>query len=447
MTEMVSMMNLMNTKPASAPKNNSVEKNDKNDDFVSSLEKKIKKASNKASDKSTEDKITLNEKDIKKLEEIIEKNPEDLSQEDIAGVITALTNIINQLSELKLSTDGTKGEKLALNQSLKGIIKGLETVKSKFIKIDLKEFNLKNLDLKRSDLKRSDLKNLDLKEGSELFPKKEIKELLANLKGKFVNNGDGEKERMIHHRAINQSNIARLSRDNQNKVERNIDIKGKDIVVEENKVVTKSEQIFTEKSKDIIVSSEQQGSKEVDFSSTKNFVVNNSQTLDNTSPNKIIVSNKEVTFKNIADQITNQVDLVSNNKGKDITIELRPEALGRLHLKVTVKDGIVSAKILAENGQVKELLEGNLGKLRNNLGQKNLQIENFDVSTGHNGEELAQSFNENRQFEFSQNQGKGDSKKVTLDDTEEFALIEEDLTTEETQEEKEYPMDNLDYIA
>ncbi|OCL27088.1 hypothetical protein U472_06300 [Orenia metallireducens] len=442
MTEMVSMMNLMNTKPASAPKNNSVEKNDKNDDFVSSLEKKIKKASNKASDKSTEDKVTLNEKDIKKLEEIIEKNPEDLSQEDIAGVITALTNIINQLSELKLSTDGTKGEKLALNQSLKGIIKGLETVKSKFIKIDLKEFNLKNLDLKRSDLK-----NLDLKEGSELFPKKEIKELLANLKGKFINSGDGEKERMIHHRAINQSNIARLSRDNQNKVERNIDIKGKDIVVEENKVVTKSEQIFTEKSKDIIVSSEQQGSKEVDFSSTKNFVVNNSQTLDNTSPNKIIVSNKEVTFKNIADQITKQVDLVSNNKGKDITIELRPEALGRLHLKVTVKDGIVSAKILAENGQIKELLEGNLGKLRNNLGQKNLQIENFDVSTGHNGEELAQSFNENRQFEFSQNQGKGDSKKVTLDDTEEFALIEEDLTTEETQEEKEYPMDNLDYIA
>ena len=157
------------------------------------------------------------------------------------------------------------------------------------------------------------------------------------------------------------------------------------------------------------------------------------------------MGNKEITFKNISNQIQNQVDVSSNTKGKDISIELRPEALGRLHLKVTVKDGVVSAKILAENGQVKELLEGNLAKLKQSLGQKNLQVENFDVSTGHNGEELAQSFSENRQFGFSQNNRKQGGSGFSLDVEE---LADEEFIVEEVKEEAGViENDDVDYIA
>jgi len=440
MNNMISMMNLMSTNSVSKSNNSSVKQSDKNDDFISSLERNINNNSNKVSDKDSnkssepsnvsdkseeDNKVKLDQKDIEKLEEVVKKDPEELSQEDIEGAMVALANIIDKLSEFKLSADGTKGEELALNQSLKGLIKGLKEFKSKLMKFDLKD--------------------------SKLFAKDELKELLTKLKGKFVNSEGSEKHRIIHHRAINQGNIAKLSRDNQNKVERNIDIKGKDLVVEDNKKIIKSEQVFAEKLKDSTVNTsnrgntEQQGSKEVDFSSVKNFAVNNSQNLETTNPNKVVVGNKEITFKNISNQIQNQVDVSSNTKGKDISIELRPEALGRLHLKVTVKDGVVSAKILAENGQVKELLEGNLAKLKQSLGQKNLQVENFDVSTGHNGEELAQSFSENRQFGFSQNNRKQGGSGFSLDVEE---LADEEFIVEEVKEEAGViENDDVDYIA
>jgi len=421
MTAMVSMMNLMSTKPTSTPKNSSVEKNDKNNDFVSSLQRNIDKSSNKDSNNSEEDKVKLDAKDIEKLEEVIEKDPKELSQEEIEEAMTALTNIINQLSNLKLSTVGSKGEKLELNQSLKGLIKGLKAFKAELKKVDLKD--------------------------SKLFAKDELQELLTKLKGKVVSDSDNEKHRIIHHRAINQANIAKLSRDNQNKVERNINIEGKELALDDKQGIIKGEQIFTEKLKDTLANSEQQGSKEIDFSSVKNFAVNNSQQVETTTSNKVTVGNKEVAFKNIVNQIQEQVDMSSSTKGKNVTIELRPEALGRLHLKVTIKDGVVSAKILAENGQVKDLLEGNLAKLKNSLGQKNLQVDNFDVSTGHNGEELAQNFSGNSQFGFSQNNAKQSGSRFSLD-MEDLADLDEEFVVDEVKEETGViEDDDVDYVV
>jgi flagellar hook-length control protein FliK len=65
-------------------------------------------------------------------------------------------------------------------------------------------------------------------------------------------------------------------------------------------------------------------------------------------------------------------------------MDLKPESLGKLSLKVVTERGIVVANFVAENEQVKAAIETNMQILKDALEKQGLSIQGFNVSVGNN---------------------------------------------------------------
>jgi flagellar hook-length control protein FliK len=63
-------------------------------------------------------------------------------------------------------------------------------------------------------------------------------------------------------------------------------------------------------------------------------------------------------------------------------IHISPPELGRLDIDLVIKQGHLQAQLRAENPQVKELLDANLGQLKQQLADSGLVIDRFDVMIG-----------------------------------------------------------------
>lgn len=73
--------------------------------------------------------------------------------------------------------------------------------------------------------------------------------------------------------------------------------------------------------------------------------------------------------------------LVLKDGGRAI-IQLRPEALGRVDVDLTIKDGVVSATMSAENETARDLLSSELDRLRALLEKRGLRVEKLEISDG-----------------------------------------------------------------
>jgi flagellar hook-length control protein FliK len=91
-----------------------------------------------------------------------------------------------------------------------------------------------------------------------------------------------------------------------------------------------------------------------------------------------------VTPQNIAEQIVQNVRYVSGEQMAEIRIQLKPEHLGELSLRIATINGIVTAQFLAENQRVKELIEAGFNHLKDALEQAGINISDIEVnvSTG-----------------------------------------------------------------
>lgn len=108
----------------------------------------------------------------------------------------------------------------------------------------------------------------------------------------------------------------------------------------------------------------------------------NKPELNNTrTDNRIVlVDNKPVEVKEIIDQIVRKAELVLRQNASEIKINLKPEFLGKMTIKIAVEQGIVTARFLTENMQVKHLLESNLNTLRQALENQGIRVERTEVN-------------------------------------------------------------------
>ncbi|GAM09693.1 flagellar hook-length control protein FliK [Geobacter sp. OR-1] len=81
-----------------------------------------------------------------------------------------------------------------------------------------------------------------------------------------------------------------------------------------------------------------------------------------------------------------------------VTIRLNPAELGELKISVRMEDQRLRVEIVAENRTVKDALMENLGSLKESLARQNIEMKQFDVSTG-NRQFFNQGFREGRQQE------------------------------------------------
>lgn len=81
-------------------------------------------------------------------------------------------------------------------------------------------------------------------------------------------------------------------------------------------------------------------------------------------------------------QLVEHAKVVVDNGGSEMEVSLKPEHLGKLQLKVTIDNEVVTAKFVAESQQVKEIIESNLSQLKRNLQENGMQVDTIMVSVG-----------------------------------------------------------------
>ncbi len=72
--------------------------------------------------------------------------------------------------------------------------------------------------------------------------------------------------------------------------------------------------------------------------------------------------------------------VILTDEKSEIVIDLKPESLGRLSLKIVTENGAVAARFTADSYQVKEVLEANMQALRDSLERQGLNVQGFSVS-------------------------------------------------------------------
>ncbi len=81
-------------------------------------------------------------------------------------------------------------------------------------------------------------------------------------------------------------------------------------------------------------------------------------------------------------QISEKLIQVHSKKLDSITLQLEPETLGALQIKISIRPDGVWADILTPHASVREMLERNQGLLRETLAEQGLQIGRFSVNVG-----------------------------------------------------------------
>lgn len=105
------------------------------------------------------------------------------------------------------------------------------------------------------------------------------------------------------------------------------------------------------------------------------------------------VVNKE----DVINQVLEKVKLINGKDISELHINLKPETLGEVSIKLVMEKGAMTARILVENSQVKSLIDSSLPQIKENLKNQNINVASLNVSVNigqgdsHNNREF--SFN------------------------------------------------------
>lgn len=81
-------------------------------------------------------------------------------------------------------------------------------------------------------------------------------------------------------------------------------------------------------------------------------------------------------------ELIRQAQVVLKKGGGEMKLEMKPEGMGQVHLKVSVDDGQVNVRMLTENDQAKRLLENGLHELKASLAAEKLHVDTMKVDVG-----------------------------------------------------------------
>lgn len=131
----------------------------------------------------------------------------------------------------------------------------------------------------------------------------------------------------------------------------------------------------------------------------------------------------EMIFNQITDYIKGQItDGVS-----EVEMQLHPESLGTLHIRLTAKDGMLTAQFTAQNDAVKAALEGQMIQLKETFKEQGMSVEAIEVTV--ESHKFDQNFSENRGS--MQQNDRRPSKQARRQINLNTSIEEEDLTEEE----------------
>jgi len=86
--------------------------------------------------------------------------------------------------------------------------------------------------------------------------------------------------------------------------------------------------------------------------------------------------------KGFLGQVIRKFEILLSGGREEAYLRLEPKELGTLRIKIVMEDGMISARLEANNHMVKSVLEANLANLKQSLEDKGFNIKDFQVSVG-----------------------------------------------------------------
>lgn len=102
----------------------------------------------------------------------------------------------------------------------------------------------------------------------------------------------------------------------------------------------------------------------------------------------------QLSNENVEKIISGSQTLIQKGGG-EMKIQLNPEGLGQIHLKIKVQDGQVGVQMTADTVEAKKLLESNMDDLKVSLAEHKLSLNNLKVDVA---EQASQNMSQNFDF-------------------------------------------------
>lgn len=272
------------------------------------------------------------------------------------------------------------------------------------------------------------------------IPKDEFCQLVTDvLDGNYINtnietsNNVGEMTDKIVKDAVSKTDASSVV--DESLTEEIVETQEDETVVEEDTTDSQMEEAVQTK-KTLTIDVEKDDTSHYEGNSSKNNE-NSNTALDAFTQNLTAALNQTVTtnevnfagqiaqvreVKQIISQIVTQIKVTVTNDTQSIQMQLNPENLGRVHMTLTAKNGVMTAQFIVENETVKEAVESQMKLLIEHLNDQGLKVENLEVTTREFGFEQQDSSQ-------SQSQQNSKAKKAFKGDF----FTEEVMQTEETE--------------
>lgn len=193
-----------------------------------------------------------------------------------------------------------------------------------------------------------------------------------------------------------------------------------DVIAEKTEV--KSEAAFTDEKKNDsdthLQDKNNDGIEKITSDMTQSIQKAFSEVVDETSA---------VNEVDIVRQVVEQIKVTTTQQLSSIEVMLNPENLGKVHVAVTAKQGIVTAQLTAQNEQVKAVLENQMTALKEQFNNQGVKVEAVEITVQSHGFESEQNLEGNNSNQAQQK--KKSHRKLDLSSLE--GLDESDMTSEE----------------
>ena len=142
-------------------------------------------------------------------------------------------------------------------------------------------------------------------------------------------------------------------------------------------------------------------------------------TFDNTiknintinKPIQVEGATKELNINDILNQIGSKFEQLKDGQSTKITMTLRPNDLGRVTIELLSNANGISTNIIAQNSQVKELLDKNIEILKQQLVQQGINVQNVQVKTVEQNSQASLNNGYNERQNQQENQGQNQNSR------------------------------------
>jgi len=122
--------------------------------------------------------------------------------------------------------------------------------------------------------------------------------------------------------------------------------------------------------------------------------------------------------QDVLDQVTEKLEVSLFDNKSEMVIKLKPNDLGNVTVKISIENGVMNAKFLADSMKVKETLESNLNNLKETLKDQGLNVQDLSVSVDSGRSQNNQTFEQNRVVYLNNKKDyQVDDKSISYEDT------------------------------